>query len=72
MCLSDVLFHPNEGLLSGVFFEVHAGFEKWYQVGKRLGFEPEDIFDWMIIDSKEQMRGGFTLGSRGVDTDIEL
>jgi hypothetical protein len=39
--LSDVLFHPNEGLISGVFFEVPAGFEKWHQVGKILGFEPE-------------------------------
>jgi uncharacterized protein YegJ (DUF2314 family) len=59
--LSDVMFHPNEGLLSGVFFEIPSGFEKWHQVGKRLGFEPEDVFDWMVIDSKEQMKGGFTI-----------
>lgn len=59
--LSDVLFHPNEGVLSGVFFEVPSGFEKWHQVGKRLGFEPEDVFDWMVIDSSEQMKGGFTI-----------
>ena len=59
--LSDVLFHPDEGLLSGIFFEVPEGFEKWHQVGKRLGFEPEDVFDWMVIDSNEQMKGGFTI-----------
>ena len=59
--LSDVVFHPNEGLPSGVFFEIPSGFEKWHQVGKRLGFEPEDVFDWMVIDSKDQMTGGFTI-----------
>lgn len=59
--LTEVIFHPNEGLLSGVFFEVPKGFEKWHQIGERLGFEPEDVFDWMVIDSNKQMKGGFTI-----------
>lgn len=59
--LSEVVFHENENMLSGVFFEVPEGFEKWHHVGKRLGFDPEDVFDWMVIDSQENMRGGFTI-----------
>lgn len=43
-----------------MFFEVPAGFEKWHQVGKRLGFDPEDVFDWMVIDNGHLL-GGFTL-----------
>jgi len=59
--LSNVIYHENENMLSGVFFEIPEGFEKWHQVGKRLGFDPEDVFDWMVIDSSEHMMGGFTI-----------
>jgi uncharacterized protein YegJ (DUF2314 family) len=59
--LSEVVYHEAENMLSGVFFEVPEGFEKWQQVGKRLGFDPEDVFDWMVIDSDEHMRGGYSI-----------
>lgn len=59
--LSDVVYHKNENTLSGVFFEIPAGFDKWHQVGKRLGFDPEDVFDWMVIDSSGHMKGGYTI-----------
>lgn len=58
--LSEVVFHEAEGLYSGQFFEVPAGFEKWHAVGSRLAFDPEDVFDWMIIDDGT-VHGGFTL-----------
>ena len=59
--LSEVVYHSEENILSGVFFEVPEGFEKYHHVGKRLGFDPEDVFDWMVIDSSGNMRGGFTI-----------
>ncbi len=59
--LSEVVYHENENMLSGVFFEVPSGFEKWHQVGTRLGFDPEDVFDWMVMDSGGHMRGGYTI-----------
>ncbi len=58
--LNDVLFHENDNMLSGVFFEVPEGFEKWHAVGSRLGFDPEDVFDWMIND-EGHVKGGFTI-----------
>ncbi len=58
--LNEVAYHLDERLLSGVFFEVPNGFEKWHQVGSRLRFEPEDVFDWMIIENG-CVRGGFTV-----------
>src|SRR5688500_7480086 len=58
--LCSVVYHPEDNLLSGVFFEVPAGFEKWHPVGQRLGFEAEDVFDWMVNDSG-RLRGGYTL-----------
>ena len=59
--LSKVVYHEAEDMLSGIFFEVPEGFEKWHPVGKRLGFDPEDVFDWMAIDSDEHMRGGYSI-----------
>ena len=59
--LSQVYFHENENMLSGVFFEVPSGFEKYHKVGDRLGFDPEDAFDWMIINKDGHMNGGFTI-----------
>ena len=58
--LSDVVYHDPEGLYSGAFFEVPDGFEKWHAVGSRLAFDPEDVFDWMIIEEGTAF-GGFTL-----------
>jgi uncharacterized protein YegJ (DUF2314 family) len=58
--LSEVYFHEAEGIFSGVFFEVPPEFQKWHQVGQRLGFDSEDVFDWMINDGGHLV-GGFTL-----------
>ena len=58
--LSDVHFHEHERIFSGMFFEIPPGFDKWHQLGERLGFEPEDVFDWMVVD-RGQLAGGFTL-----------
>ena len=58
--LSNVYYHTNEKILSGVFFEIPDGFEKWHQIGQRLGFDPDDVFDWMVIDNGH-MKGGFTI-----------
>ncbi|WP_339414544.1 DUF2314 domain-containing protein [Pseudomonas sp. EA_35y_Pfl2_R5] len=58
--LSDVLYHPDTNLLSGIFFEIPDGFERWHQIGQRLGFDPEDVFDWMVID-KGHAKGAYTL-----------
>ena len=58
--LSDVRYHARERVFSGTFFEVPPAFEKWHQVGQRLAFEPEDIFDWMVLDHGH-LHGGFTL-----------
>jgi uncharacterized protein YegJ (DUF2314 family) len=59
--LSQVYFHEEEGILSGLFFEMPKGFEKWHTVGDRLGFDKEDVFDWMVIDEEDHMKGGFTI-----------
>lgn len=59
--LSEVVYHEIENMLSGVFFEVPEGLEKWHQLGKRIGFDPEDLFDWMTIDSNGHMKGGYTI-----------
>ena len=58
--LSEVVYHPAERIFSGVFFEVPDGFEKYHPVGQRLGFDPEDVFDWMVNEDGH-LRGGFTI-----------
>jgi uncharacterized protein YegJ (DUF2314 family) len=58
--LNSVYYHQAERLFSGAFFELPAEFTKWHQVGKRLGFEADDIFDWMVNDDGH-LYGGFTL-----------
>lgn len=58
--LTDVVYHPPEKILSGVFFEVPPSLTKWHQVGQRYGFDPEDVFDWMINDTGK-IKGGFTV-----------
>jgi uncharacterized protein YegJ (DUF2314 family) len=39
---------------------VPESFQKWHQVGSRLGFEAEDVFDWMVNEGGH-LRGGFTI-----------
>jgi uncharacterized protein YegJ (DUF2314 family) len=58
--LGNTWYHEDEGLFSAEFFELPREFNKWHHVGERLGIHPEDIFDWMVIDSG-RLYGGFTL-----------
>ena len=58
--LSDVYFHEEENILSGEFFEVPQELTKWHQVGQRLGFDPEDTFDWMVIEDGHA-KGAYTI-----------
>jgi uncharacterized protein YegJ (DUF2314 family) len=58
--LTLVHYHPAERLFSGAFFEVPPEFQKWHQVGQRVAFPPEDIFDWMVL-REGHLHGGFTL-----------
>jgi uncharacterized protein YegJ (DUF2314 family) len=58
--LSGVHYHAAERVFSGTFFEVPPAFQKWHQVGQRLAFQAEDIFDWMVLESGH-LYGGFTL-----------
>lgn len=53
-------FHKEEKVFSGTFFEVPPELQKWHQVGQRLAFDPDDIFDWMVLDDGH-LHGGFTL-----------
>ncbi|WNZ57485.1 DUF2314 domain-containing protein [Microbulbifer sp. MKSA007] len=58
--LSNIYFHVEGNFLSGVFFEVPEELTKWHQVGERLGFDPEDVFDWMVIENGHVI-GAYTL-----------
>ena len=58
--LTNVFYHEKENILSGEFFEVPSELKKWHQVGQRLGFDGDDVFDWMINDYGK-VTGGFTL-----------
>ena len=58
--LSSVYFHEEENLLSGVFFEVPKELTKWHQQGERLGFQAEDVFDWMVIENGHA-KGAYTM-----------
>ena len=58
--LTSVYYYPDDRVFSGVFFEVPGEFLKWHQVGQQLVFEPEDIFDWMVLRDGH-LHGGFTL-----------
>jgi uncharacterized protein YegJ (DUF2314 family) len=60
MWLSEVHYHRAEKVFSGTFFEVPPEFQKWHQIGQRLAFDPEDIFDWMVL-KQGHLFGGFTL-----------
>lgn len=58
--LSNIYFHDEDNLLSGVFFEVPAELTKWHQKGERLGFEANDVFDWMVIENGDA-KGAYTM-----------
>jgi uncharacterized protein YegJ (DUF2314 family) len=65
--LTGVHYHPAERAFSGSFFEVPPELQKWHQVGQKLTFEGEDIFDWMVLTEDSRLFGGFTLRvSRGM------
>ncbi len=59
--LGDAHYHPTERVFSGAFFELPPELEKWHQVGERLAFESEDIFDWMVLTRDGRLFGGYTL-----------
>jgi uncharacterized protein YegJ (DUF2314 family) len=59
--LTGVHYHDAERVFSGGFFEVPPELQKWHQVGQRLAFEGEDIFDWMVLTEDGRLFGGFTL-----------
>ena len=59
--LTGVRYHAEEKLFSGTFFEVPQAFQKWHKVGDHLGFDPEDVFDWMMLTDDGRLFGGYTL-----------
>jgi uncharacterized protein YegJ (DUF2314 family) len=60
--LTGVHYHPAEECdFSGSFFEVPRELQKWHQVGQRLAFQGEDIFDWMALNEDGRLFGGYTL-----------
>jgi len=58
--LSDVVFHSKENMFSGVFFELPNELKEWHHVGQRLGFDKDDVFDWMVNENGH-VKGAFTL-----------
>ena len=58
--LTDVFYYPDERNFSGMFFEVPTEFQKWHPVGQYLAFDPDQIFDWMVL-CHGHLHGGFTL-----------
>jgi uncharacterized protein YegJ (DUF2314 family) len=58
--LTSVLYHGLENCFSGTFFEVPKELTKWHEVGERLAFEADDIFDWMLLENGH-LHGGFTI-----------
>lgn len=58
--LTDVFYYPEDNNFSGMFFEVPSEFQKWHQVGQYHLFEPDEIFDWMVLH-EGHLHGGFTL-----------
>jgi uncharacterized protein YegJ (DUF2314 family) len=59
--LTGVQYHAIDRVFTGTFFEVPPEFQKWHQVGQRLAFDPEDIFDWMVLTKHGRLFGGYTL-----------
>lgn len=58
--LDFALYHPEEGFFSAEFTELPECLIPYHQIGERLTFEGEDIFDWRVnLDGK--LYGGFTI-----------
>lgn len=51
---------PQTRRLAVEFFEVPPDFQKWHQVGQRLGIDHDEVFDWFVNDDG-LMHGGFTM-----------
>jgi uncharacterized protein YegJ (DUF2314 family) len=58
--LMDVYYHSDEEILSGVFFEVPESLKEWHKIGDRLGFETDDVFDWMV-NTNGYVQGAYTI-----------
>lgn len=58
--LTDVFYCPDERSFTGTFFEVPPELQKWHQVGQYHLFDPDEIFDWMVL-REGHLHGGFTL-----------
>ena len=58
--LAATRFHSDDGLFSAEVFELPEELSEWHQVGQRLAFESEDIFDW-AVNERGTMHGGYTL-----------
>ena len=58
--LTDVFYYPDDRNFTGMFFEVPPEFQKWHQVGQYYLFNPDQIFDWMVL-RQGHLHGGFTL-----------
>jgi uncharacterized protein YegJ (DUF2314 family) len=58
--LTDVFYYPDERNFTGMFFEVPPEFQKWHQVGEYHLFDPDEIFDWMVL-CEGHLHGGYTL-----------
>jgi len=54
------VFHSKENMFSGVFFELPSELKEWHHVGQRLGFDKDDVFDWMVNENGH-VKGAFTL-----------
>lgn len=59
--LTNVYYHKQDNVFSASFFEVPPALNAYHSPGDRLGFESDDIFDWVVINDKEHAFGGYTL-----------
>ena len=58
--LAGVAYDDISEQFSGSFFEVPHELTQWLQVGQRLRFDGEDIFDWFVNDDGN-LFGGYTM-----------
>lgn len=58
--LAGVTYHRTEDALSGVFVELPPQFAAYHQIGERIAFRADEIFDWMILEDGH-LQGGYTL-----------
>lgn len=58
--LASVAHDKASNEFSGAFFEVPQELAQWHQVGQRLRFDGEDVFDWFVNEGGH-LFGGFTM-----------